>query len=409
MPEPGASSHQQVAPHRYRWAVLTGVWLAYYCFGLTTVTMAPLVGAIGADLGLNHARMGTVLGAWQITFVVAAVPCGILLERVGPRRAILFAFAVFASSAALRAAAVDHMSLFAAVTIFGLGAPMVSIGAPKLISQWFESSDRGVAMGLYISGPFLGNITGLSLTNSVLMPALNDDWRTVMLVYAGFVLIAGLLWLGITADPAYRAAEQRMEAEPREPQIQAFNRLIAVPAVRIVLFMVLGIFLFNHALTNWLPEILLTRGLDASAAGFWASIPTAVAIGSALTIPRFATPQRRTPILFCLFTAAGVATLLLHTSPGPMLAGGLILQGLARGAMMTVTILLLLEIPQVGSKRAGMAGGMFFSMAELGGVLGPVSVGIVSDVAGFDVALNLLGAVSVLLVCLLFLLRRRAT
>lgn len=406
MLEPTSGAPGRGADHPYRWAVLAGVWLAYFSFGLMTVTIAPLVRVIGTDLGLSHSRMGIVLGAWQMTFVAAAIPCGILLERIGTRRAILLALIVFAVSGVLRSAAVGHVSLFLAVTMFGLGAPMISIGSPKLISQWFQGRDRGLAMGIYVSGPFLGNITGLSMTNGALMPLFNGNWRFVMLAYAGFIVVTSMAWLTITAHPEFSAAERCLAAEKREKQVDTFKRLIGVPAVRIVLLMVFGIFIFNHTLTNWLPEILQSRGLDAATAGYWASTPTAVAILSALTIPRFATPERRIRILFGLFVLAGVATLLLHIEPGSLLAGGLVCQGLARGAMMTVTILTLLEIPGVGTKRAGMAGSLFFSTAEFGGVVGPMSMGVISDFAGFDVALNVLSGICAVLIALLFILRR---
>lgn len=80
----------------------------------------------------------------------------------------------------------------------------------------------------------------------------------------------------------------------------------------------------------------------AAQAGYWASVPTAVGIVGALLIPRFATEPRRLKILLALFLGAGVATVLLRTEAGPLLATGLALQGLARGAMMAVAVLLLL-------------------------------------------------------------------
>ena len=170
--------------------------------------------------------------------------------------------------------------------------------------------------------------------------------------------------------------------------------------------MSIGIFMINHGLNNWLPEILRAKGMSAVDAGYWASIPTIVGILGALTIPRFATPPRRVPIMLALFLMAGAATLLLHLSPGIGLVSGLMMQGIARSSMMTVAILLLMEAPGVPPERAGMAGGMFFTVAEIGGVLGPLSIGIVSDASGgFDAPLWMLSAVVGLLLALLLWLQ----
>ena len=133
----------------FRWAVLTGIWLAYYCFGLTIVTLAPLVTEITSDLDISNSEMGTILGAWQLVYIASAVPLGILLDRIGVRRAIMFAFTMIAISVILRSNAEGFTSLFIAVAIFGLGGPLISVGAPKSISLWFDDSERGFAMGIY--------------------------------------------------------------------------------------------------------------------------------------------------------------------------------------------------------------------------------------------------------------------
>jgi hypothetical protein len=55
---------------------------------------------------------------------------------------------------------------------------------------------------------------------------------------------------------------------------------------------------------------------------------------------------------------------------------------LARSAMMTVAILLLMETPRIPGERLGLAGGLFFTFTEIGGVLRPVTVGFLSGVSG---------------------------
>ena len=77
------------------------------------------------------------------------------------------------------------------------------------------------------------------------------------------------------------------------------------------------------------------------------------------------------------------------------LVPGLILQGLARASLMTVLILTLVELPEIGEKRAGTASGMFFSAAEMGGLLGPLTLGILYDPsAGFSSGLIFLSLIS---------------
>jgi cyanate permease len=276
-----------------------------------------------------------------------------------------------------------------------------------LIGLWFEGQERRFAMGLYMTGPAMGSMASLALTNSLMMPLLGGNWRAVMLAYAAFVLASGLVWLAITSHDASRAIERRLAAEPREPQLKAFAEVLQIPAVRIVLAMSIGIFFINHGLNNWLPEILRSHGMGASAAGFWAALPTAMGIIAAPTIPRFATPARRMGILAALFLLAAGATLLLLSANGTLLAGALVMQGIARGGMMTLAMLILLDVPEVGSRRTGLAGGLFFSAAEIGGSLGPMSIGVLAQWSGgFATSLGMLTCVTVVLMALLLALRR---
>ncbi len=391
----------------YRWPILAGVWLLYLSFGLVATSLAPMVHLVSADLGLSHAAMGSILGAWPLVYIAAAMPCGALLDRIGPRRALFAAAVVIALSAALRGLATGHLGLFLAVAMFGIGGPLISVGAPKLISLWFEGRERGFAMGIYITGPAIGGIAALALTNDILLPLVGGSWRAVLLIHAAFAFAAGLAWLAIAASPTSRAVERQSAAEARRPQREVLASLLRAPVVQTLLVMSIGIFFFNHGLNNWLPEILRNAGMDATAAGYWAAVPTAVGIVGALVIPRLATPERRIAILAGLFAAAGAATLLIHASAGPVLAVGLVLQGIARSSMMTVAMLALVESPQVGAKNAGVAGGLFFSAAEVGGVLGPLTIGWVADMAGgFGRALDLLTAVCALLLLLAARLRR---
>lgn len=399
-----------LVPHTnpYRWVILSGVWLSYYCFGLAIVTMAPLVAEISVDLSLSNSQMGTVLGAWQLVYIGSAIPLGILLDRIGARRALMFAFSAIAVSVLLRANAGGYVSLFLAVAVFGLGGPLVSIGAPKLISSWFEGKERGFAMGIYMTAPTLGSMTGLAMTNSLFMPLFSGDWRSVLMLYAVFIFLVSILWWLITSHKDFKAAEKSLAAEPRESQKNNFLQLIRIPAFQIVLVMSVGIFFFNHGLNNWLPEILRSKGMTPTVAGYLASIPAAFAVLASLTVPRLATHERRIWILCIMFLACGASSLLLQSVDSTILPMALILQGVARGSMMTLSILVLLDMPQVGSKRAGVAGGMFFSAAEIGGVLGPISIGVVSDMTGgFASTLYMLTGISAALLVLLFALWRQ--
>jgi len=373
---------------------LSGVWLLYGSFGLVVSSLAPLVPLIEADLGLSHAAMGTTMGAWQLVYIVAAIPCGVLLDKLGPRLALTLGTVLIAGSAFARGAADGFGELLGAVMLFGLGGPIVSAGAPKVVTGWFTGASRGLAMGIYMTGPAIGAVASLTLTHPVLLPAFDHSWRAVLHLWGAIAFVGALAWLMISAHPAQRAHQRRSGATPRPSQRKIFGHLLAQPPVALVLAMGVGVFLFNHGLNNWLPELLRAGGMTLTEAGYWAALPTVIGIGGALLIPRLATPGRRFAILFALSLCVAGASLLLHFRYEPLLFAGLVLQGVARSSLMAVLVLTLVELPGVGERHAGVASGLFFSTAEVGGVLGPLTLGVLYDLTGgFDSGLYALAAI----------------
>ena len=381
----------------FRWVVLAGVWLVYATFGMATVSLAPLVVPIVRDLEVSHGVLGLVFSAWQAVFILAAVPLGALVDRIGARRGLLLGVAFIAGSGLLRSMAPDILTLWVAVAVFGLGGPIVSIGAPKLISGWFTGQERAVAMGIYITGPALGQVTVLASTNAVMMPAFGGDWRAILQLWAGLSIIAGAVWWVIaTRPPMLRADQVRATGGARRTQWQALAELLRVPAVRVLLLMAVGSFTFNHALHNWLPEILRTRGMSPAVAGYWATVPTMVGILGALTLPRLATPERRYLLLCGLTLSAAIASVMLRADAGPLLFIGLVMQGIARSSLTTLMLFTLVETPGIGEARAGTASGLYFSAGELGGATGPVLLGLLHDwTGGFGAGLAVLTLIAV--------------
>lgn len=384
-----------------RWLLLAGLWLCYFSFGVIAASLAPLVALIQTELELSHSAMGSIMGAWQFVYIGAAIPAGILLDRLGGRSALLIGIAFIALSAFGRAWADDYWQLLIAVMLFGIGGPIISSGAPKVVTGIFEGSQRGLAMGIYMTGPTLGGIVALTLTHSVLLPAFDQSWRAILTLWGVVALISGAIWFAIASWAGSRVSGFTPNAESvsagagSRPNI---STLIAIPGVPLVLVMSVGVFLINHGLNNWLPEMLRSSGMSVTEAGYWAALPMLIGILGSLTIPRLATPERRFLILGTLCVAAAVSSFLLTLGEGSATTIGLLVQGLVRSSLMTVLILTLVELPGMRPEQAGTASGLFFSAAEIGGVLGPLGLGLIYDMTqGFNAGLYALTAVSVLM------------
>jgi len=178
--------------------------------------------------------------------------------------------------------------------------------------------------------------------------------------------------------------------------MKTFPDLVRVREVRLILIIVLGMFLFNHATNNWLPEILIQKSLSSSKAGLLAAIPVATGAAGAAVIPQFAKPNAHKKIVFTLFWIAAACTICLIYFENSLLLSVLIVLGVASRGVMPIIMLTLISM--VGGEKTGAAGGLYFTAGEVGGVLGPILLGFSADIFnGFNPGLFFLSSLCVAL------------
>lgn len=374
-------------------------WAAYFVFGVTATSLAPLVPPVMRDLNLSGSQMGLVLGGWQLVYVFTAVPLGSAVDRLGVRRSVTLALVVIIASLALRAAATSFGMLFAAVALLGVGGPVVSIGVPKIVAEWFPPRERGRAAGFYTTGPTIGGVVVLATAAGLLL-RLAGSWRLVLLIFAAAGAAGLLAWtLGYrdAAAPGQASGPRRSSPAPS----RAGGRWLALLRdrnMRLLLALAGGSFLVNHGLNAWQPTLLQEAGFDLAAAGRWTAAGTLCGLVTALIVPGLtrAGARRGALVMLLLAAAAGLLGMALLRA-GPLVAAA-VAAAMARAPMLPLTMLLLMEQPGVGARHLGIGAGLLFAAAEIGGFGGPALLGVVRDLTG-GLAPGLLGlaAVSLLL------------
>jgi cyanate permease len=362
-------------PASYRWLVLGLVWLLYVCHGIVLRSPSPLITPMLKDLDMSYSQMGFVLGSWQLTYLVVAIAAGIILDKWGLRKSLFLGAIIIALSAVLRYFARGFGTLLPMVALFGVGGPMISIGAPKAIAMFFKGKDRGTAIGIYTTGPWVGQMTALAATNSVIMPLVGNSWRVTFVLYGLFTLWAASLWwfLANKAGPVGNADEFNFS--------HIIKHLFGVHSVRIILLVGILLFAVSHGFNSWLPKLLESSGLSPTAAGFYSSIPFITGIPAVLIIPRLTPAGFRGPMIALLALLAALTIILTSTMTLPLLLS-LLLYGIAGGSLVPLVILTLMETPGVDSDFMGAAGGLFFCISEIGGFFGPFIIGYLVDLTG---------------------------
>ncbi|WP_419845818.1 CynX/NimT family MFS transporter [Candidatus Poriferisocius sp.] len=379
--------------HPYRWVMLGALWLVYFSFGIAVFGMTPLVNVIREDLGLSKGAMGTILGAWPLVFLVAAMPSGALVDRLGLRRSLGIATVIISASALLRPVVTNFIGMFGSVALFGLGGPLVSVGAPKLISVWFDEEERALAMGITMSAPAIGGVLPLVTANSLLMPAFDQSWRATLMVYALITVAVIAVWLAAASAGEKLAPGVDRDANP-DHGFTGARGLLRHRAVKLMLIVALGMFFFNHALNGWLPTVIEDRGFSSSAAGYLAGAVTALSIVGALLGPRLIPEGSRIAVMAGVYAVFAIASILLYVDVKAATLAGLAIIGMSRGLAVPVALVVMMQLPGVAQRNMGAAGGLFFTVGEAGGVTGPILFGVLADIGGFGAGLVLLTGIA---------------
>jgi len=371
--------------------MLALAWATYFCFGLVSFSLAILATPIMSELQLTYTQFGIAAGAWPLIYIASAYPVGIMIDRLGLKKSLSVGILVVASSAIMRSYAIDFFSLFTSVAVFGVGAPIISIGLPKLIATWFFGKERGTASGIYFTGVAMGNAFSLGATNILILP-LVGSWRNVLLLYGIIPIIVVLLWIKFAKSSTGLDIEKTVFKENIWKSIFGLLRYRNIWSI-----VMIGTtsFIVIHSLGNWLPKILETQNLTPTLAGILAASFSISRIFGSLTIPRmsYILSSRKTAVTIILSITA-VSILILPFGNENLALLCIVSIGIFIGALSPILLTILMDTREVGVKKMGAAGGLYFSFGEVGGVLGPVIIGVFRDLTGnFSTGLTILAII----------------
>jgi CP family cyanate transporter-like MFS transporter len=312
-----------------------------------------------------------------------ALITGAIIDRLGVKRTLLAGILFIGLSSYLRYFASGFGSMLCAVAMFGIGGPMVSIGGPKIIATWFAAEKRGAAIGIFLTGNIFGGLFSLLATNSVIMPMTGYSWRLTFVFYGIVPTIVALIWLlfAVNGPSTSLSANGALK--------EAFIGIFRNTKVRLVILMGLCAFAIGHGFSSWLPNILESSGFSPQMAGYTASVPLFFSLPSILLVPRIIPEAYRCHFLCIASLVTAVDLIVASYSSGQFLLLALMMLGLFSSCLMPVLMLILMDSAGISPAQLGTAGGLFFCISEIGGVMGPAIMGALVELTHSFVTGNL--------------------
>jgi MFS family permease len=221
MPPPGARPE----PTRgYRWLVLLAVSVAifgnYYVFD----ALNPVGPLLESQLGFTQAQIGRLDTAYNVAALLVLMAGGVVIDRVGTKRAMVAFAVVTAAGGAFIAFGRTPALMAAGRFVLGLGAEPLIVAATTVLGRWFKGKELSFAMGMNLAIARLGSVAADS--SRVWAAPLFESWQRPLFL-AALVATAS-----VGAAVAYAALERRAEGAFAPTRGGPSDRLVLADLVR---------------------------------------------------------------------------------------------------------------------------------------------------------------------------------
>lgn len=209
----------------YRWIVLLFVAVAiggnYYIYD----SINPLERIFIDKLGFSATAFGWLNSAYSVAAVATLLIGGIVIDRIGTKKAMTFFAALCFVGAALTAASGRPGMMIAGRTVLGLGAESMIVAATTVLAKWFKGKELSFAFGINLTISRLASVAAdnsPTWANRVFYPRGSNgepSWQGPLLIAVGAAVLA------VVCSVVYWILENRAEERYELGQAGSIDKL----------------------------------------------------------------------------------------------------------------------------------------------------------------------------------------
>ncbi|MBW9064778.1 3-(3-hydroxy-phenyl)propionate transporter MhpT [Rhizobium herbae] len=318
--------------------------------------------------GLTPQQIGLFFSSATIGLIFGALAGGRIADAWGRRSGLVLALVTFGifSAATAYVTSFEQLVIMRFLTGVGLGGAL-----PNLVNIAAESADPG-RRGRAVSIMYAGVPLGGAVASCVAMLGLHGgDWHSIFLV-GGITPLLLAPAIHILLPPLRVVKSEAKSTSGALSSILAPQTLLSTAALWLSFF--LGL-LVVYLLLNWMPQLLVSRGLAREEASFVQILFNLGGAAGSLAGGRMLDQKNPVMPVALGFAAAAAALLMLSLLPAhlglTLMAGALV-----GGAILCVQAILYGVAPQCYPfEIRGTGVGMAVSVGRLGSIAGPLLAG----------------------------------
>jgi MFS family permease len=218
----------------YRWIVLLFVSMAMGSSHYIYDSINPLERVFSQKLGFSATTFGWLNSAYSVSAILTLLVGGIVIDRLGTKKAITAFALICLLGAMLTAARGRPGTMVAGRVVLGLGGESIIVAATTVLAKWFKGKELSFAFGIKIT---ISRLASVAADNSPTWaskvfypkgPTGDPSWQGPLLLAVGAgimaVLCSGIYWaLENHAQGRYEPAQARSAEKIDFAQILRFN------------------------------------------------------------------------------------------------------------------------------------------------------------------------------------------
>ncbi len=248
---------QQRSAVSRRWIIIglltLGTMIGYV--DRSNISVALAVPDFRSLLHLTDQQRGTLNSAFFWSYAFLQIPAGWLVDRYGVKipYAIAFLFWSLISTATGLAGSVPQF--LALRVMLGVGESVITPASMRWIRFHFEERERGLAVGVFMSGTKIGPAIGVPIAAWLIAA---HGWRAMFVMLGLGCLVWLIPWLLLVSNDD-RQMEQQEAAGKAAPVHAPFTRVMASPVIWGTIIGTFCYMYFVYFCMTWMPAYFVER------------------------------------------------------------------------------------------------------------------------------------------------------
>jgi len=251
----------------YPWVVVGLLWVVGLLNYLDRQMLSTLRPAMQKDIGelASATNFGYLMGIFLWIYGFMSPVAGVIADRINRKGLIVVSLLVWSGVVFAMGYATSFHQLYVLRAIMGVSEALYLPAGLSLIADYHGNSTRGLAIGIHMTGLYLGQALG-GFGGTM---AAARSWQSTFHLFG----LAGIVYAGVLA-----LLLRDKERSSSRMVYSGFRRLLTLRAFGVILFYFAVLSLPGWAAKNWLPTLFASSlGMEMASAGPLATITIAAA------------------------------------------------------------------------------------------------------------------------------------